>query len=170
MRAAFFFLCSLLFVPVSYAHTDGLSFERQAGDVLIDIGFGKDMPTVGSMPTYSFDLFNIADPNAYALEPFSKVHVRIFRDRQELLRRTLDNNGVNVPFLSFQYKEAGDYSMAVKYERTGKDEVDASFGYRVMPAPASPVNVPSGTTIMIIGVFAAVIMLFLYALVIAVRR
>ncbi len=170
MRAAFFFLCSLLCIPVSYAHTDGLSFERQAGDVLIDIGFGKDMPTVGSAPTYSFDLFNIADPKAYAFEPFSKVHVRIFRDRQELLSRTLDNNGVNVPFLSFQYKEAGDYSMAVKYERAGKDEVDASFGYRVMQSSTPSVNVSSDMTIMILGVIAALILFLSYRLVVAVRR
>jgi len=169
MRAAFFFLCSLFFVPVSFAHTDGLSFEREIGDVLIDIGFGKVMPTVGSAPTYSFDLFNVADANAYAFEPFHSVHVRIFKGRTELLNRTVENNGVKVPFLSFQYKEAGDYSMSVKYERKGKDTVDASFGYRVLEAPAGTGNAPSGATVMILGIIAAAILFLLYRLAIAVR-
>lgn len=170
MRAAFFLFFSLLFVPVSFAHTGGLSLERQVKDMLIDIGFGKDMPTVGSAPTYSFDLFNIGNPNAYAFEPFSKVHVRIFKDRQELLNRTLENNGLNVPFLSFQYKEAGDYSMAVKFERKGKDSVDASFGYRVMPAPTPSLNVSSDMMKVILGVIAALILFLSYRLVVAVRR
>lgn len=136
MRAAFFLFCTLLFVPVSYAHTDGLSFEREVGDVLIDIGFGKDMPVEGATLTYSFDLFNIANPDAYTFEPFSKVHVRIFKGRTELLNRTIENNGIDVPFLSYNYKETGDYSMAVVYERTGKESIDATFGYRVSDASA----------------------------------
>jgi len=169
MRAAFFLFFSFLSIPVSFAHTGGLSFERQIKDVLIDIGFGTDIPTVGSAPTYSFDLFNTADPNAYAFEPFSKVHVRVFKDRQELLSRTLENNGLNVPFLSFQYKEAGDYSMAVKFERKGKDSVDASFGYRVMPAPTPSLNVSSDMTKVILGVIAALILFLSYRLFVAVR-
>lgn len=157
MRAAFFFLCSLLWIPATYAHTDGLSFEREVGNVLIDIGFGKDMPVVGSTLTYSFDLFDVADSNAYAFEPFSKVHVRIFNGRTELLNRTLDNDGVDVPFLSFNYKEAGDYSMSVVYERKGKEPIDATFGYRVTePAPAT---VSHGKVGQVTGILGSVVAL-----------
>lgn len=134
MRTAFFLLCSLLCIPVSFAHSDGLSLEREVGGILIDIGFGKAMPAAGSTLTYSFDLFNVVNPEAYVFEPFSRVHVRIFQERQELLDRTLENNGVDVPFLSFNYKEAGDYSMSVIFERNGKDPIQASFGYRVNEA------------------------------------
>lgn len=143
MRTFLAFLCSLVLAPAAFAHGDGLSFEQQRGDVLIDIGFGKDLPTVGSSITYSFDLFNTAKPDAYAFEPFTDVHVRIFRDRQELLNRTLPNNGSDVPSLTFPYAQVGDYSMTVAYERKGKQPVDASFGYRVTEKggnPAKPLN------------------------------
>lgn len=154
MRTAFVFLFSLLCIPITSAHGDGLSFEREVGDVLIDIGFGKDMPTIGSTLTYSFDLFNIADPEGYTFESFSKVHVRIFKGRTELLSRTIENNGVDVPFLSFNYKETGDYSMAVVYERSGKESIDATFGYRVLDPSAitTPPRPKVGQTAGVVGI------------------
>lgn len=143
MRMFFAALCSLILIPVTSAHGDQLSLEQQRGDILIDIGFGKDLPTVGSSITYSFDLFNTKKPDAYVFEPFTDVHVRIFRERQELLNRTIPNNGSDVPTLTYPYKETGDYSMTVVYERKGKESVDASFGYRVVEKgdnPAEPIN------------------------------
>lgn len=169
MRAAFILLSSLLFAPASLTHADGLSFERQAGDVLIDIGYGEEMPRAGSATTYSFHLSNTADPQAYAPEPFRTVRVRILKGRQELLDRVLKNDGADVPSLSFPYDEAGEYSMAVTYAREGKPPLDASFGYRVMPAPTPSVNVSSEMTMVILGVIAALILFLSYRLVVAVR-
>ena len=140
MRVAFILLSSLLFAPASLAHADGLSFVRQAGDVLIDIGYGEEMPRAGSATTYSFHLSNTADPQAYAPEPFRTVRVRILKGRQELLDRVLKNDGADVPSLSFPYDEAGEYSMAVTYAREGKPPLDASFGFRVSKAPAPSAN------------------------------
>ncbi len=140
MHIALILLSGLLFAPASLAHADGLSFERQAGDVLIDIGYGEEMPRAGSATTYSFRLSNVADPQAYVPEPFRTVRVRIFKDRQELLDRVLKNDGADVPSLSFPYDETGEYSMAVTYAREGKPPLDASFGFRVSEAPPASAN------------------------------
>jgi len=156
MRALLAALCSLCLVPVAFAHGDQLSLEQQRGNVLIDIGFGKELPTVGSSTTYSFDLFNTSKPDAYTFEPFTDVHVRIFRERKELLNRTLENNGNDVPTLTFPYSEIGDYSMTVVYERKGKESLDASFGYRVTEKGGNPAE-PLNTSILKVGPVGALV-------------
>lgn len=160
MRAVFAVISTFLLAStsVAFAHGDGLSFEQQKGDILIDIGFGKELPTIGSSITYAFDLFNTAKPDKYAFEPFTQVHVRIFRGRQQLLDRTLTNNGTDVPSLTYPYKEIGDYSMTVTYERKGKEAIDASFGYRVTEVGGDPAKPLPGTSILQPGpVWATVI-------------
>lgn len=146
---ALLLLCSFLFSPaIALAHSDGLSFERQTGDILIDIGFGKELPVPGSTLTYSFDLFKVGANDSYTFEPFTKVSVRILNEDKELIAKTLPNNGTDVPSLKYTFTEPGDYSMAVAYERAGKESVDAAFGFRVTdPSTSSTVSSASSHTL-----------------------
>ncbi len=142
MRLFSLLLSSILFIPLSLAHSDGLSFEEKIGDVLVDIGFGDALPVEGSTLTYSFDLFNISNPDAYAFEPFTEVHVMLFRDGKEVLSEVIPNNGTDVPSLPITYTDAGDYTMQVIYMRSGKERIATPFHFRVNPAPAGSGNLP----------------------------
>jgi len=147
MRTLSLFLVSFLFAPVmAGAHGDGLSFERKVGNILIDIGYGTVQPSPGSTLTYSFDLFDVTNPNAPVFEPFSEVSVRLFKEREEMLNRTLTNDGTNIPSISFPFKDAGNYTFAVSYDRNGKEPVQATFGFAVVPSTATAVSSAAATS------------------------
>jgi len=164
------FLSALLFAPVmAGAHADGLSFERKTGDILIDIGFGKELPATGVPITYSFDLFNVADPDAYLFEPFKEVDVRILKGQEELFGKTLQNNGTDVPALTYAFDEAGDYSMSVDYVRAGKESVSAAFGFRVTESEKPPVAT-TGVRLLAAIIGGLVVLLIIARVILLMRR
>lgn len=149
MRTLSLFLVSFLFAPVmAGAHGDGLSFERKVGNILIDIGYGTQQPAPGTTLTYSFDLFDVTNVNAPVFEPFTDVSVRLFKGREEMLNRTLTNDGTNIPSIAFPFGEAGNYTFAVAYNRSGKEPIQATFGFAVAPrSSAAASSVSSSATV-----------------------
>lgn len=149
MRTLSILLCSFLFAPVlASAHGDGLSFERKVGNILIDIGYGNTQPSKGTTLTYSFDLFDNTNVNAPVFEPFTQVDGRLFRGRDLILNKTLPNDGVNIPSLSYQFQDAGNYTLAVSYARKAKEPIGATFGFAVLqnPVASSAASVSSSPT------------------------
>lgn len=174
MRSAFAVLLCSLAASTAFAQTETLSFERQSGDVTIDIAYGDSMPVPGATVTYSFGLFSASGERLP--EPYEKVHVRIFRERTELLNRTLENTGNEAPSLSFPFREAGDYSLAVVYQRPGKESVDAAFGFRVAaPSPEKGAgDIPAGRVFspspLIAALGAAALLLIIARVILLFRR
>jgi hypothetical protein len=145
-------LLGICFPFVSFAHSEGLSFEKVVGEYLFDIGYSSEL---SANDLIRFDL-SIADALTKELIPFSSAWVRITKGEETLFAGPIGYGEFGKPGFSIVFPYEGDYELSVRFEK-GSDTISrASFSLKVAPGESENESV-TPIIVALIGVFIGVL-------------
>jgi len=123
------------------AHGSGISFEKQVGEYLVDIGYSSPAPEVGESVTFDFALTS----NGTSVE-FSNVWVKIEPTEGTLVfAGGLYNAEFGGPRMNYSFQEAGLYTISVTYNDASGAVTTVDFPLTVVESKASQTIPPTAT-------------------------
>jgi hypothetical protein len=132
MTKYFFAGALLLLMPgVVLAHGDGASFEAEAGDYLVDIGYDPAEPVGGNRMLFDFGLLAGGEPAA-----FDRLWVRLEHNGELVLAGPISRMPLGPTTLTVRMPEqAGQLTVHARFERGSETLAEASFPLSVAAAP-----------------------------------
>lgn len=123
-----------LFFGIGYsvfAHSDGNSFERTVGNVLIDIGYSEEEIAAGEQVNFDFNIYDAQTGEAVA---FTDAWVRVEHNRNTFFAGGIHRPPLGATTMMYQFPDAGTYTFAVRFqnelETVAESEFDVTVGER----------------------------------------
>jgi len=138
---------TLLFPAMSLAHEGHrmeVSFEKEAGQYLVDVGHSPEILVVNEPATFDFSVQNKQGKD---LE-FSNVLVKIQQKDKIVFSTSLARASIESSSLLLTLPAAGEYELNAKFENNGEVLAEASFPFSVanteqpQSSPTNPVILP----------------------------
>ncbi len=131
----------LFFVPARgvFAHGDGVSFEKEVGNYLVDIGYEPEKPEVGTPVRLDFEL---SDKTSGATAAFSSVWVRIEKDKSTVFASGIHHPEFGKTGLLYTFGEPGTYTISARFQNNEDTIAETSFSLTVSES-SSPGGKPS---------------------------
>jgi len=142
------------------AHGQGATVEIQKDGFLIDIGHAPEKLVVGSQTRFDFLLYT-SDTN----EPieFSDVWARIEKEGQLKLAGGIADPFYGTAGLSFNFSEAGDYTLYVRYQNGRDSLVEATIDLTVSAVAETLAEKYSWLILPIVaGIFIGILMTIIW--------
>lgn len=117
-----------LFVQPVFAHGTEVSFEKEIGDYLVDIGYDPEKPEVGLSERFDFGL---TDNKTKVAVSFSDVWVRIEKEKNTVFAGGIHNPKFGKAGLIYTFPELGEYSISVRFQNNEETIIEASFPLKV---------------------------------------
>lgn len=149
------------FVQPIYSHGVGASFEKEAGEYVIDIGYEPEWFTEGDTSTFSFQLLtnDTKDP-----VEFDDIWVRIARGTQTVFATGINSNANNASTMLFTFPQEGDYTLHVRFQKEEEEIVETSFPIRVTPSEKSLIT-QERIGLLFLGMVVGALSVFAFALI-----
>lgn len=152
-----FALIILLLVPLiaetAAAHSTGVSFERSAGEYVIDIGYDPSVFVTDDATRFEF----LLSKSGHAVD-FDQVWVRIVRDKQTLLATGIVHQDLGPTTMLYVFKTPGNYTLEVSFRMDGEEDIVASFPITVTAQNADYRSFIAYALALLIGAAAGVLL------------
>ncbi len=102
---------------------EGLSFEKQVGDVFIDIGYSVDKFTTDSSVIFSF-VIQDSEKNEI---PFTDVWVRVVRDKSTVFATGINDSPLGGATMVYTFPTSGEYELSARFQKDGKSIAETTF-------------------------------------------
>jgi len=137
MRAHYFpSLIVLMFAlaPVAlFAHSTGVSLEKQVGDAVIDVAYEPIQPLSGDRLLFDF---NLLQPVASTSIAFDYVWVRLEHEKKTLLATGIARADFGPTSLLYTLPDiSGDIQLHVRYQKAGNPLAETSFLIPIQSRP-----------------------------------
>ena len=117
-------IIAVLFVgsATTSAHGSEESFEKQVGNILIDVGYSTANFTTDASVVFNFDVKS-EEEEVF----FTDVWVRIVKDTSTVFATGVHNARLGGALMTYKFPGAGQYELSVRYQNDGKNVVEATF-------------------------------------------
>jgi hypothetical protein len=158
-------ILTALVIPIfALAHGTGQTFQKEAGDLLIDVDI-DELTTVANSPVrFSFRVYknNLAEPQP----EYTHAWVRISRPGNfgSVYSGLIGNPEFGSMGMNFTFPKGGEYELSIRFEKDGEEVTeDVSFPLTVEPAEGESRSVSSEAIIAFIsgGLMGAVLVFLL---------
>lgn len=119
------------------AHGSGLSFEKEVGEYLVDIGYDSE-PRTGVPVRFEFNLLTLAGEPA----SFDEVWVRILEEKMTSLAGPIRGQELGRTTLLYEFSDEGVYTLDVSYRKNGNELAEAAFDLLVGAGAENPSRSP----------------------------
>lgn len=106
-----------------FAHSEGASFEKQAGGYIIDIGYEPENPQAGQRLLLNFSLLDTEERP----EDFTSVWVRLEDGGESVVATGVAKPALGPATLLMKMPSAGELTLYARFERSGTVLAEASF-------------------------------------------